>query len=447
MSYINSNAMALDNLDDSLCSIDYLALYLKQRGLDDVTTGAAQPQITRGNLEKVKIPLPSLNDQKRIAHLLGKVEALIVQRKQNLQQLDALLKSVFFDMFGDPVRNDNGWVKKPLAMLGELDRGVSKHRPRNAPRLLGGEYPLIQTGDVSNSGIFITKYTRSYSEFGLAQSKLWPAGTLCITIAANIAQTGILKFDACFPDSVVGFSVKKGLSEPLYVIGLFWFFQSILEESAPAAAQKNINLKILRELEVPFPPLKIQKKFARLVQQVEDIKIQYQQSLNDLENLYGALSQKAFKGELDLSQIPLLEEDTEVNSDANKPQTTESAPAEKTEFITELRQLDSGSFTDKKSREKHLRQWFNEWLTSSSRNSELTLEDFWSSAGIKALDYILEDDDNIGFNVSDYDLIKAELFTAIENGTIEQITHMIEIEVDGKKTLEPGNQIILKKLG
>lgn len=262
-------------------------------------------------LKEVKIPIPfkegmpDFDDQKRIAHLLGKVEELIALRKQHLQQLDELLRSVFMEMIGDPVRNEKGWDTKPLARLGNTDQGVSKHRPRNAPKLLGGKYPLIQTGDVSNAGTYITSYTQTYSEIGFAQSKLWPAGTLCITIAANIAQTGLLTFDACFPDSVVGFSSYPNESNPLYVLGLFWFFQRILEKNAPAAAQKNINLKILRELEVPAPPISLQDQFGDIVEKVESLKSRYQQSLTDLENLYGALSQQAFKGELDLSRVPL----------------------------------------------------------------------------------------------------------------------------------------------
>mgnify|MGYP003301165685 CR=1 FL=1 len=95
-----------------------------------------------------------------------------------------------------------------LPELGEFGRGVSKHRPRNAPELLGGKYPLIQTGEVANSNLYITEYENTYSELGFKQSKLWQKGTLCITIAANIAKTAILTFDACFPDSVVGFKAN-----------------------------------------------------------------------------------------------------------------------------------------------------------------------------------------------------------------------------------------------
>ncbi len=137
------------------------------------------------------------------------------------------------------------------------------------------------------------------------QSKLWPAGTLCITIAANIAQTGILTFDACFPDSVVGFLAHKAESNTLYILGLFWFFQAMLEKNAPAAAQKNINLEILRALVVPKPPIELQDEFAVVVEKIEGLKSRYKQSLTNLEALYGALSQQAFNGELDLSRVQL----------------------------------------------------------------------------------------------------------------------------------------------
>ena len=148
---------------------------------------------------RVELPLPPLAEQKRIAAILDAADALRAKRRAALAQLDALAQSTFLEMFGDPVTNPKGWEVVPLGSLGTLDRGVSKHRPRNEPSLLGGPYPLVQTGDVSNSGGYIRRYSSTYSELGLKQSKLWPSGTLCITIAANIANTGILTFDACFP--------------------------------------------------------------------------------------------------------------------------------------------------------------------------------------------------------------------------------------------------------
>jgi Type I restriction modification DNA specificity domain len=113
--------------------------------------------------------------------------------------------------------------------------------------LYGGSYPFIQTGDVANANGHISSYSQTYSELGLAQSRMWPAGTLCITIAANIAKTAVLTFPACFPDSVVGFIPGD---QVLRDFVRYWFLtiQSRLEEEAPQAAQKNINLRILGEL-------------------------------------------------------------------------------------------------------------------------------------------------------------------------------------------------------
>ena len=97
------------------------------------------------------------------------------------------------------------WPEVRLGDLGEVGRGRSRHRPRHAPELYGGPYPFVQTGDIKASGGRITTHAQTYSECGLAQSRLWPADTMVITIAANIAETAILTYPACFPDSVVGF--------------------------------------------------------------------------------------------------------------------------------------------------------------------------------------------------------------------------------------------------
>jgi type I restriction enzyme S subunit len=145
------------------------------------------------------------------------------------------------------------WTWALLPQLGDFGRGKSKHRPRNDPRLYGGRYPFIQTGIVAGCSGVIDRYDQTYSDFGLQQSKLWPAGTVCITIAANIAMTGILGFDACFPDSLVGLTCFEGV-RPEYVELFIRTVQQELELYAPATAQKNINLETLYQLAVPLPP-------------------------------------------------------------------------------------------------------------------------------------------------------------------------------------------------
>jgi type I restriction enzyme S subunit len=161
----------------------------------------------------------------------------------------------------------DGWCWAAMPQLGELNRGKSKHRPRNDPRLLGGRHPFVQTGDVRRADTWLRDFTATYSDFGLAQSRLWPAGTLCITIAANIAETAILTFDACFPDSVVGFVA----SEPVLVRYIEMFLRTAkqdLARYAPATAQKNINLETLEGVVVPLPPLAEQ---GRMIEELDRI--------------------------------------------------------------------------------------------------------------------------------------------------------------------------------
>ena len=249
------------------------AVRYKLKEMESKTHGATMKHIVKKDFDNTLIPFPTLEEQKNIANLLDKISTIILVRQQQLQKLDELVKARFVELFGDPVNNPMGWSMKRLTELGELNRGVSKARPRNSPELLGGPYPLIQTGDVSNAGTYITSFNSTYSEKGVAQSRLWPKGTLCITIAANIAQTSILTFDACFPDSVVGF-ISADKTNELFVHYWFSFFQKILNEQAPQVAQKNINLKILSELAVIMPPPFLQNQFAAFVHQVDKSKLQ-----------------------------------------------------------------------------------------------------------------------------------------------------------------------------
>ena len=223
-------------------------------------------------LKEVQINYPDKNKQAEIVEILDKVSNIIRKREAELSALDTLIKARFVEMFGDPVSNSYALPEATLPELGEFGRGVSKHRPRNDPKLLGGKYPLIQTGDVANARLYVTSYSSTYSKLGLEQSKMWDKGTLCITIAANIAKTAILGFDACFPDSVVGFNANEKTSN-IFIHYWFSFFQAILEAQAPESAQKNINLKILSELKVIVPEKEKQDAFVKFINQVNKSKV------------------------------------------------------------------------------------------------------------------------------------------------------------------------------
>lgn len=200
-----------------------------------------------------------------------------------------------------------GYTYTYLANLGDLGRGKSKHRPRNAPELFGGQYPFIQTGEVRAANRLIRGYSQTYNDFGLAQSKLWPKDTLCITIAANIAETAFLGFDACFPDSVVGFTAIESLVMPEYVELFIKSVRARIEAYAPATAQKNINLATLENLVVPLCSIEEQHFLVKQVEAtlsvIDENEGEIQANLARAEALRQSILKKAFAGKL-LAQDP-----------------------------------------------------------------------------------------------------------------------------------------------
>ena len=257
--------------------------------------GVGQQRVPADFLSSEAIPLPPLHEQRRIVDLLDQVDRLRRLRAQADTKAARVLPALFAGLFGDPVTNPMKWPRKRLGEMGQLARGLSRHRPRNDPLLLGGPYPLIQTGDVARSGGRITEYSQTYSEAGLAQSKLWPSGTLCITIAANISMTGVLEFDACFPDSVVGFVPNHEVATE-YVQFLLARLRGILDQNAPHVAQKNINLKVLRSLDVPVPPIELQQIFASYVRNHYEHRSQQVSTQAHLDRLLDTMTTRSFFG-------------------------------------------------------------------------------------------------------------------------------------------------------
>lgn len=163
------------------------------------------------------------------------------------------------------------WEQKSLDEIGFIGRGKSRHRPRNAEHLYGGEYPFIQTGDIKAANFRITTFSQTYNEAGLLQSKLWKEGTLCITIAANIADTAILGMDACFPDSVIGFVADENKSDVRFVKYFFDVFQARMKSISTGAAQDNLSLEKLLTFKIPTPPLPTQRRIASILSAYDNL--------------------------------------------------------------------------------------------------------------------------------------------------------------------------------
>ena len=174
-------------------------------------------------------------------------------------------------MIYNETRYNSHWNTKKLSELGLFARGKSKHRPRDDERLYeGGGYPLIQTGDVKAANLYITNHEQEYGEFGLAQSKLWDAGTLCITIAANIAETAILGYPMCFPDSVVGFSAFPAESSEKFMHYIFTYIRNSIQNSVIGSIQDNINIDYLSQLDFKVPSRGYQDKIVGVLGTIDE---------------------------------------------------------------------------------------------------------------------------------------------------------------------------------
>lgn len=189
------------------------------------------------------------------------------------------------------------WEEKKLGEIATLARGKSKHRPRDAEFLYGGKYPFIQTGDIRDAGLYLKDYSQTYSEAGLAQSKLWDENTLCITIAANIAETTILKIKACFPDSIIGLIPIENEANVLFVKAQFDKYKIDIQKLSQGAAQANLNQERLSNLVFSFPALFEQTKIATFLTAVDEKLTQLKKKKTLLEQYKKGVMQKLFSQE------------------------------------------------------------------------------------------------------------------------------------------------------
>jgi type I restriction enzyme S subunit len=280
----------------------YVELYLGSIRLDEYITGAAQPKLNQRALNSIPIPVAPPAEQRRIVAILDEafegIATVKANAEKNLQNARALFDSKLAALLGQEL---SGCIRKTLREVSvDFGRGKSKHRPRNDPKLYGGPYPFIQTGDVRGADHLINEYTQTYSEAGLAQSKLWPKGTLCITIAANIAETGLLGFDACFPDSVIGVVADEMQTSSKYLEYMLHTVKAYLKAKGKGSAQDNINLATFENERFPFPDLDSQARAVALLDElsseVQRLEGLYALKLTALDELKRALLHQAFSG-------------------------------------------------------------------------------------------------------------------------------------------------------
>lgn len=230
--------------------------------------GSGVPHVYPKDVGIIKLPIPPLPVQQKIVQILDAFTAVTAELTAEYN-----LRVKQYQYYRDKLLNfsDNVEWKTLKSVSLDFGRGKSKHRPRNDAKLYGGNTPFVQTGDIKNCGHILENYTQTYSDFGLQQSKLWKKGTLCITIAANIAETAILGFDACFPDSVIGFVADPKQTTTDYVEYLLSSWKNQLQSKSMGSAQENINLATFENMLFPFPDLETQTQIVAILDKFETL--------------------------------------------------------------------------------------------------------------------------------------------------------------------------------
>lgn len=306
-SYINGNAMALDDIDSSAVDLKYLYYFFLKRGFDDVISGSAQPQITGQGLTKVEIPLPPPTEQKRIAAILDKADAIRRKRQQAIQLADEFLRAVFLDMFGDPVTNPKGWETKTIEQLISPEKYALKRGPFGGALkkeifvedgyLVYEQYHALN-GDFSYQRYFIDE--EKYEELKAFNVK--PKDIIVSCSGVNLGR--LAEVPDCAPSGIINQALMKiTLNQELIANKLFIdifsnpsFKKAFYGDFRGAAIPNFPPMSTFKEFEFIVPPIDLQNKYISIREKLLDHSA-YSEEMDSLK-LFEALSQKAFSGYL-----------------------------------------------------------------------------------------------------------------------------------------------------
>lgn len=253
--------------------------------------GVKMPRTNWESLGGFNCETPKLEDQRRIADVLDVETARIDELIGEQADLKALLAerlraSRELLLLGPDGTGLPGWNYGRLKRFVHVARGRFTHRPRNDPALYDGRYPFIQTGDIAAArSSVVQSWSQTLNERGLAASRLAPAGTLVMAIAANIGDVARLGFDACFPDSVVAISPRSHLTSE-YLLEFVRALRQKLVSSSTLNTQLNINVDRIGDIQVPVPPPQEQ---TRLLDALNRMASEAEMIANEVDHQVGLL--------------------------------------------------------------------------------------------------------------------------------------------------------------
>lgn len=260
--------------------------------------GAGLKHVSKRFIEAIEIPVIPLAQQLRIVELLDRVDALRIDRRAALAQMDILLEAIFYELFGDPTRNDRAWPSGPVADVCKLVRGSSP-RPQGDPRFFGGPVPRLMVADITRDGWSVTPQLDSLTVEGAKRSRPVPAGTVVMAVSGNVGLVSRLSIDACIHDGFVAFTqLDEFRLEPGFLLALLHLSKAAHEQHKAGAIFINLTTTDIKRMELPQPPILLQRDFVSRVAAVEHLRTAHRASLAGLDVLFAALQHRGFQGEL-----------------------------------------------------------------------------------------------------------------------------------------------------
>lgn len=242
-----------------------------REALEGKARGSTFKQVTRAAVESMVLPSIPIAEQARIADLLDRADALRRKREESRRLLGELLRSVFLEMFGDPVRNEKGWAKLTLGELAKIRRGAS---PRPIEQFMGGAVPWIKIGDATGStSLFIERTAGFVTEEGARRSVLLPPGTIVVANSGvSLGFARILSISGCIHDGWLSVEELDPRVHPVYFVSLINEMTERLRAMAPKGTQPNLNTTLLKGLAIPLPPIALQERFRDVVHRIGGMK-------------------------------------------------------------------------------------------------------------------------------------------------------------------------------
>ncbi|EBC4876158.1 restriction endonuclease subunit S [Salmonella enterica] len=379
-------------------------------------------------LKEVEIPIPykdgkpDFDYQTRIVYLLDKVEELIVCRKKNLQQLDDLIKSVFLEMFGDCARNEKAWDKPELKDFGKISTGNTPSRKE--PSNYDGDFiEWIKTDNIKSDAIFVTSATEHLSKVGAERARVVTKGALLVACIAgsieSIGRAALTNRTVSFNQQINAIQPSDGVN-PLYLYVLFKLSQSYIQSHATKGMKKILTKGDFEKITMIKPPVETQNQFAAIAEKIEVLKSCYQQSLSDLESLYGVLSQQAFKGNLDLSRVSISNSPAQyVTAVSQEDQSAVPEPVLQTTPAIHLPDTDNSlTILENIEARKTLIEVWLEAYRAQLADTPFSLQQFMELAQSRLAEIYPDNDFVLG--TSDFEHIKAWVFEALATGKLTQ---------------------------